>query len=98
MDNLEEKLRYLDETYPLIRFAGPAITFSTVRRMKAEAEHDIPIARRTGVAISLKNGKRANEMNEEEWQEFYQELCEDLKEKYPTLYQRVFPDSSVESE
>ena len=98
MDNLEEKLRYLDETYPLIRFAGPGMMFSTVRRMKAEAEHMIPIARRTGFAISLKNRKRANEMNEQEWHEFYQELCEDLREKYPSLYERVFPDSSVESE
>jgi hypothetical protein len=60
--------------------------------MKAEKEVDIPIPRRTGFAISVERGKPANELDEPQWDEFYSQLCGQLKRDYPELYLQVFPD------
>jgi hypothetical protein len=49
----------------------------------------IPINLRSGFAISTKNGKAANRMNEDEWEEFYNDLSERLKRDYPDLYERL---------
>ena len=84
--NLEEKLKLLQKKYPLVPHTHPGQLSSTVRRMWAEKEFDIPIVNRTGFAISVETGKSANEMNEQEWEKFYNALCEELKTKYPSLY------------
>ena len=65
-----------------------------VRRMKAEKEAGIPVRRRTGFAISAETGKAANEMDESEWERFYQQLCEELRAKYPKLYADLFSVAS----
>ena len=61
--------------------------------MRAEKENNIPVKYRTGFAISVESGKSANEMNEHEWEKFYQSLCAEFKSKYPKLYGYVFSDS-----
>jgi hypothetical protein len=61
MDDIDKTLRLLKEQFPLV-VHGAGMLFSTVRRMKAEKEHGIPINRRTGFAISVKKGKPANEL------------------------------------
>jgi hypothetical protein len=58
--------------------------------MKAEKEIGIPINLRTGFAISVKTGKAANEMADDEWEEFYNSLSEQLKADHPDLYKRLF--------
>jgi hypothetical protein len=50
----------------------------------------IPISLRSGFAISTKNGKAANAMSEDEWEEFYNALSKHLKRDYPDLYERLF--------
>jgi hypothetical protein len=40
----------------------------------------------------VERGKPANELDESQWNEFYSELCGQLKRDYPELYQQVFPD------
>lgn len=65
-------------------------SFSAVRRMKAEREFGIPINLRTGFAVSVKTGKAANEMTDEEWEEFYRSLSKKLKGDYPDLYKTLF--------
>lgn len=90
MDDIEEVLRSLEEKYPLVRYTGAGALFSSVRRMRAEKELDIPINRRTGFAISMKYGKAANELDESKWEEFYKSLCDDLEEHYPELHKQLF--------
>jgi len=88
--NLQEKLIKLNKEYPLIPHTNAGRLFSTVRRMKAEKEMGIPISFRSGFAISVKTGKSANEMTEQEWENFYKDLSEQLKKDYPELYQEIF--------
>jgi len=89
-ENKEEILTKLNKEFPLARHTGIGMLFTTVRRMKAEKELDIPLTWRTGFAISVESGKRGYEMNEEEWNKFYHDLCENLKRDYPDMYNRVF--------
>jgi len=95
MDEIESIVRSLDEKYPLIPHTGRGRLFSTVRRMKAEKELGIPIARRTGFAISVNTGKPANEMEESDWEQFFSALCGQLKRDYPDMYERLFPEEGT---
>lgn len=90
MDEIDRKLDKLDKEYPLIPHTGAGRLFSTVRRMRAEKALGVPVVRRTGFAISVKTGRRANEMTEQEWEIFYQDLSEQLRREFPELYNRVF--------
>jgi hypothetical protein len=75
---------------PLISYTDASRTFSMVRRMKAEKKMGIPITLRSGYAISTRNGKAANAMTEDEWEEFYEALSKHLRRDYPALYALVF--------
>jgi CRISPR/Cas system endoribonuclease Cas6 (RAMP superfamily) len=86
----DEMLKELNKTFPLTRHTGVGMLCTTVRRMKAEKELNIPISWRIGSAISVETGKRGNEMNELEWNKFYTDLCENLKRDYPSMYDRLF--------
>jgi hypothetical protein len=88
---LEERLARVNNEYPLVPHTDAGRQSSTVRRMKAEKEMDIPINRRSGFAISVKLGKAANKMIEEEWETFFGDLCERLRRDYPELYSSIFP-------
>jgi len=90
MTDIEEKLRALREKYPLVKHTNAGRLYSTVRRMKAEKEQAIPISRGTGFALSVEDGKAANEMDESRWEEFYHALCDELKKHYPDLYDGLF--------
>jgi hypothetical protein len=83
-------LERLNKECPLTMHTGAGRLFTTVRRMKAEKELDVPIAWRMGAAISVEIGKRGNEMNELEWNKFYKDLCENLNRDYPSLYDSLF--------
>ena len=85
-----ELLKKLNKEFPLTRHTGVGMLYTTVRRMMAEKELNIPIAWRIGSAISVETGKRGNEMNEQEWNKFYKDLCENLKRDYPSMYDRLF--------
>ena len=87
---LEDQLEKLTKEYPLVLHTDAGRSFSTVRRMKAEKKIGIPINLRTGFAISVKTGKAANEMTEDEWDEFYNALSERLNGDYPHLYKSLF--------
>lgn len=71
---------------PLILHTDAGRTFSMVRRMKAEKKMGIPISLRSGFAISTENGKAANAMTEDEWEEFYKALSKHLRHDYPDLF------------
>jgi hypothetical protein len=87
---LEDQLEMLDKEYPLVLHTDAGRTFSTVRRMKTEKTMGLPIHLRTGFAISVATGKAANEMTEDEWEEFYYALSERLNRDYPDLYKSLF--------
>ncbi len=80
----------LDEKYPLVPHTNAGRLFSLVRRMKAEKKLKIPIGLRTSFGISVETSKAANKITEQEWEKFYQNLCEQLKKDYLELYNRLF--------
>src|SRR5437879_784958 len=80
----------LDKEFPLIPHTRSSRAFSTVQRMKAEKERNIPIEHRAGFVISVETGKRANKMTKREWESFYGALCKELKTDHPDLYARLF--------
>jgi hypothetical protein len=86
-----ELLAMLQEKYPFLPYTRASRLFSLVRRMKAEKEYDIPISLRSGFAVSVELNKHAHEMTEQEWENFYNQFCEQLKRDYPRLYNRLFP-------
>src|SRR5258708_7342250 len=88
---IDDKIAKLDKECPLKPFTRSSMIFSAVRRMKAEKEMNIPIARRSGFACSVKTGKAANKMTKREWEEFYSVMVEDLKRDYPDSYLGLFP-------
>ena len=92
MDDIEEQLRLLNEKFPLVPHTHAGRLYSTIRRMKAEKEVGIPIEHRTGFAISVKDGKPANELSESRWEQFYLQLCDELKDRYPSLYNELFAE------
>jgi len=87
---LKDQLERLDKEYPLVLHTEVGRTFSMVRRMQEEKRIGIPMNFRTGFAISVKTGKAANEMTDDEWEEFYNSLSERLKGDYPDFYKRLF--------
>src|ERR1035438_8277005 len=87
---LKHQLEKFAKEHPLVLHTDAGRLFSTVRRMKAERKMGIPIFLRTGFAISTKNGKAANAMTEDEWEEFYSALSERLRGDYPALYESLF--------
>jgi hypothetical protein len=90
--SLEERLARLNKEYPLVPHTGAGRLSSAVRRMKAEKDMAIPINLRSGFAISLKMGVAADKMTEQEWEAFYRDMCEQLRQDYPELYANVFPE------
>ncbi len=85
------QLEKLAKKNHLVPYTDAGRIFSMVRRMKkAEKKMGIPISLRSGYAISTKNGKAANAMTEDEWEEFYDALSKHLRRNYPGLYARLF--------
>ncbi len=79
----------IKEDYPLVPHTGAGRLFSLVRRMTQERKFNIPIHMRTGFGISVKTGKAANDMKEEEWEIFYNSLLNQLRRDYPGLYSQI---------
>jgi hypothetical protein len=93
---LESHVEWLNREYPVVPHTDVGRSFSAVRRMKAEREIGIPINLRTGFAVSAKTGKAANDMTDDEWEEFYKSLSERLTVDHPDLYKRLFsPENST---
>ena len=87
---LADVLEELNKICPLVPHTRAGRLYSTVRRMKAEKELQIPIPHRTGFAISVQTGKSGREMEIEEWEKFYRDLRDELKRDYPDLYKRLY--------
>lgn len=96
-DHLEETWNMIQKEYPLVMFTGSSRLYTMVRRMQAEKKHNLPIELRSGFAVSVKSGKHANEMAEQEWEDFYNALRMELKENYPGLYLKLFKDEEDKS-
>ena len=92
--SINDQFIKLNKECPLVPHTNAGRLFSAVRRMKAEKEMDIPISYRSGFAVSVKTGKSASEMNEQEWENFYKDLSKQLKRDYRELYFRIFSERS----
>ena len=90
--SLKERLAILERDCRLVPHTNAGRLYSSVRRMKAEKEMKIPIRLRSGFACSVRYGKAANELTEEQWEEFYASLCEQIKTDYPEMYAAFFPN------
>ena len=88
--SFEERKEIIMKEYTLIPYTYSSRLFSTVRRMKAEKELHVPMNQRACFAISVETGHRANEMNNEKWNKFYDDLTNQLKADYPEIYNRLF--------
>jgi hypothetical protein len=88
--NVDEQIAELEKEYPLVMHTNAGRLYSTVRRMKAEKERGIPIERRTGFAVSVKTGRAASKMTEQEWETFYASLCGELRRDYPESHSLIF--------
>lgn len=91
MEKLKETLEMIQREYPIVMYIELSRVYTMVRRMQAEKKYNIPIPLRCGAAISVENGKHANEMTEEEWERFYLSLQQDLKKRSEGHYYRLFP-------
>ena len=87
---LENQFSIIENEYPLVADTEAGRTFSMVRRMRIEKLIGLPTSFRSGFAISTKNGKAANEMTEDEWEEFYFDLSAGLNREFPHLYETLF--------
>ncbi len=87
---LETQYAIIENEYPLVEETEVGRTFSMVRRMTIEKLIGLPINYRSGFAISTKTGKAANEMTEDEWEEFYFDLSAGLNRDFPHLYETLF--------
>ena len=88
---LEERLAQIQRDYPLQGYTGASCLITSIRRMRAERQQQIPIHLRTGFPVSVEFGKAANQLNEEQWESFYESLCAKLKRKYPEACRSDFP-------
>ena len=90
-EELKKQLEKLERECPLVPHTHAGRLYSMVRRMNKEKELNIPIDFRSGFAISVKTGKSANKMTENEWNDFFKSLSKELNEGYPDLFKRIFP-------
>ena len=84
------QLEMLDKKYPLVPHTYAGQLSSSVRRMRAEREMNIPIHLRSDAWISAETGNRTSDMTGTEWESFYQGLRAELKRRYPVLHDRMF--------
>lgn len=94
MNEYADELRLLDEKFPIVPHTNAGRLSSTVRRMKAEKELGLPVHLRTGFSISVADSKPANELDEDAWERFFQQLCGELKGQYPEMYSTIFESES----
>ena len=90
-EELKKQLKKIEQECPLVPHTHAGRLYSMVRRMNKEKELNIPIDFRSGFAISVKTGKSANKMTENEWNDFFKSLSKELNEGYPDLFKRIFP-------
>lgn len=87
---LQEALLEIEGRYPIQLFTCRSALVTTVRRMKAEREWEIPIRLRSGCAVSVEHKVNANKLQEEQWERLYQRLVVQLKQVYPEHYEPLF--------
>tara|TARA_R110000737_G_scaffold336727_1_gene356402 strand:- start:13675 stop:14325 length:651 start_codon:yes stop_codon:yes gene_type:complete len=88
-------LRTFNVVFPITRHTSLGTLFTTIRRMKAEKDFEIPISLRISFAKSVTTGKTENEITEIEWDIVYNDLCENLKQVNPILYASLFSNNSI---
>jgi hypothetical protein len=98
LPSIEERLATLNRDYRFVPHTNAGRLSSSVRRMKAEKEMNIPIKLRSGAAVSVRpgkaKGKAADKMTEQQWEAFYKRMCEELRKAYPEIHAQIFPEDN----
>lgn len=81
------QIEKIAKEFSLIPHTRSSRLFSSVRRMKAEKEHNIPIRLRNAFVYSTQTMTA-----EQVWEKFYSDSCSELKTDYPELYNKLFPE------
>lgn len=79
-------IQMLRRDYPFARHTNAGRMFSTERRMKAERELGLPVARRSGFAISVASSRDTSELEKVVWDGFHKANCHDLAKSYPEMW------------
>jgi len=87
---MDEKIRYIELTYPVRVRTELAGLVTAVRRMKAERDFEVPVNRRTVVEFSGERVKQEKATSKEEWDGFFANLSAELLLNYPEHWERLF--------
>lgn len=77
-------VRYMNKNWGISPFTRTGGMVTTIRRMDAEKKLDIPSECRSGVTISVRNGKRTSEMTDQEREIFRQQLIDAVRKSSPS--------------
>lgn len=77
-------VRYMNKNWGISPFTRTGGMVTTIRRMDAEKKLDIPSERRSGVTISVRNGKRTSEMTDQKREIFRQQLIDAVRNSSPS--------------
>lgn len=93
---VEEKIAYVEEAFPLSLKTDFDRLFTTVQRMKAEKDFEIPMDRRNGFTFSVRTGENLSGITEEAWNMLFTMLSNQLKRQRPDTWKRLFggPDDN----
>lgn len=86
----EEKVDYVEKTFPLNPKTDFDRLFTRVRRMKAEKEFEIPMNQRIGFTFSVRTGENLSGISEEAWNMLFAMLSDQLKRQHPDTWRRLF--------
>ena len=88
--SLDEKIRYIELSYPVFAKTEVAGLVTTVRRMKAERDWQVPPERRSIFEILGGSVTQANATGKEEWNGCFGNLSAELLINYPQHWERIF--------
>lgn len=77
-------IKYMNENWYISPYTRIGGMVTTIRRMDAEKKLDIPSECRSGVTISVRNGKRTSEMTDQKREIFRQQLIDAVRNSSPS--------------
>lgn len=77
-------IKYMNENWYISPYTRIGGMVTTIRRMDAEKKLNLPFQWRSGVTISVRNGKRTSEMTDQKREIFRQQLIDAVRNSSPS--------------